>query len=253
MRSIWLFLTLLLIPIAAHGDSADINAASRSVVRVAVFSQVDGERKLIGHGSGLAIGSGKIITNAHVVEESVYNENVTFQIIPSQGRESYMATVQKWSPANDLALLTLEAGANIPAASLYSGTVEDGEDVFAIGYPANVDIAMEMSAEDTLHPQVPVKTRGTVSAGRSSKAFDTLLHTAPIAPGNSGGPVVDSCGRVVGINSFGSTAETGGAEFYFAISVKEVLSFPAGAKCGPANRFRSLPFCSRTKPRRVRA
>jgi serine protease Do len=225
VRSIWLFLALLLIPIAAHSDSADINAASRSVVRVAVFGKVDGERKLIGHSSGLAIGSGKIITNAHVVEESIYNENVTFQIIPSQGRESYMATVQKWSPGNDLALLTLEAGAQIPAASLYSGIVEDGEDVFAIGYPANVDIAMEMSAEDTLRPQAPVKTRGTVSTGRSSKSFDTLLHTAPIAPGNSGGPLVDSCGRVVGINSFGSTAETGGAEFYFAISVKEVLAF----------------------------
>jgi serine protease Do len=225
VRSIWLFLALLLIPIAAHSDSADINAASRSVVRVAVFSQVDGERKLIGHGSGLAIGSGKIITNAHVVEESIYNENVTFQIIPSQGRESYMATVQKWSPESDLALLTLEMGAQIPAASLYSGIVEDGEDVFAIGYPANVDIAMEMNAEDTLRPQVPVKTRGTVSTGRSSKAYDTLLHTAPIAPGNSGGPVVDSCGRVVGINSFGSTTENGGSEFYFAISVREVLAF----------------------------
>lgn len=229
LRSIWLCLIILLAamaaPMTAHASSADINAASRSVVRVAVFSQESGERKLIGHGSGLAIGSGKIITNAHVVEESIYNEMITFQIIPSQGRESYMATVQKWSPENDLALLKLEAGAKIPAASLYSGSVPDGADVFAIGYPANVDVAMELSAEETLRPQPPVKTRGTVSAGRSAKAYDTILHTAPIAPGHSGGPMVDSCGRVVGINSFGSTAANGGSEFYFAISIKELLAF----------------------------
>jgi serine protease Do len=51
------------------------------------------------------------------------------------------------------------------------------------------------------------------------------LHTAPIAPGNSGGPLVDACGRVVGINSFGSTAEGGGAEFYFAVSMRELTAY----------------------------
>jgi hypothetical protein len=78
---------------------------------------------------------------------------------------------------------------------------------------------------ETLTPQSPVKTRGTVSAGRSGKAFDSVLHTAPIAPGNSGGPLVDACGRVVGINSFGSTTEGGGAEFYFAVSMRELTAY----------------------------
>ncbi len=210
---------------AVYGDTAEINAASRSVVRVAVFSAVDGERKMVGHGSGVVVAPDKIITNAHVVEESLYNDTMTFQIIPSQGRESYMATVIKWSPDNDLALLQLEPGAKLIPASLYNGPVEDGTDTFAIGYPASVDIAMQYNDDDMLKPQSPVKTRGTISAGRSSKSFDTVLHTAPIGPGNSGGPILDACGRVIGINSFGSTSENGGANFYFAISLKEVAAF----------------------------
>jgi serine protease Do len=228
LRYLWLILIAFLLmipPGTAHADSADIAAASRSVVRVAVFSEVDGERKLVGHGSGVVIAPDKIVTNAHVVEESLYNETMTFQIVPSQGRESYMATVIKWSPENDLALLQLETGARLNPASLYIGPVEDGSDTFAIGYPANVDIAMQFNDEDTLKPQPPVKTRGTISAGRSAKSFDTVLHTAPIGPGNSGGPILDACGRVIGINSFGSTSENGGADFYFAISMKETTAF----------------------------
>ncbi len=228
MRNLWFIIIALMLalsPGTAHAETADINAASRSVVRVVVFSEVEGERKLVGHGSGVVVAHDKIITNAHVVEESLYNPTMTFQIIPSQGRESYMATVIKWSPENDLALLQLETGARLNPASLFIGAVEDGSDTFAIGYPANVDIAMQYTDEDTLKPQAPVRTRGTISAGRSAKAFDTLLHTAPIGPGNSGGPILDSCGRVIGINSFGSTTENGGSEFYFAVSMKETTAF----------------------------
>jgi serine protease Do len=210
----------------AFAEASDIGAVSRSVVRIAVFSSEDGERKFIGHGSGVVVAPDKIVTNAHVVEAANYDGTLTFSIIPSEGSKSYEARLIKWSPNNDLALLQLSGGARMPVASLYTGTVDDGADMFAIGYPANVDVALEESETDMLHPQTPVKTRGAVSAGRSSKSFDSLLHTAPIAPGSSGGPLVDACGRVVGINSFGSNAsEGGGAEFYFAVSVREVAAF----------------------------
>ena len=221
-----LFVLALIIAAPAFAQASDIGAVSRSVVRIAVFSSEDGERKFVGHGSGVAVAPDKIITNAHVVEGANYDGTMTFTIVPSEGTKSYEAKLLKWSPGNDLALLQLSGGARMPAASLFTGTVGDGADVFAIGYPANVDIALEEGEADMLRPQTPVKTRGAVSAGRSSKTFDTLLHTAPIAPGNSGGPLVDPCGRVVGINSFGSNATIGGgAEFYFAVSVREVATF----------------------------
>ena len=212
----------------SRGDANDIAAATRSVVRIAVFSSADGQRTLIGHGSGVAVGPDKIITNAHVAEPARYDESVTFTVIPSEGSATYSARLVAAAPAKDLALLQLtETGRLIPA-SFFSGLVGDGVDVFAIGYPANVDVALEQSESDVLKPTPPVKTRGSISSGRSSKSVESLLHTAPIAPGNSGGPLVDACGRVVGINSFGSVADGGGAEFYFAISVREVATFLQG-------------------------
>lgn len=211
-----------------RGDAADISAATRSVVRVAVFSSAEGQRQLIGFGSGVVVSPDKIVTNAHVVEPARFDESVTFTIVPSEGGKSYNATLKASLPGKDLALLQLSDGARLIPASFYSGIVGDGSDVFAIGYPASVDVATEQSEEDVLRPQAPVKARGSVSSGRSSKSVDSILHTAPIAPGNSGGPLVDACGRVVGINSFGSIADGGGAEFYFAVSVRELSTFLQG-------------------------
>ncbi len=209
----------------SFAESPELSSANRSVVRVAAFNVVDGERKYIGHGTGIVIAPDKIITNAHVVEEGNFSPMMTFQIIPSFGGSTYSATIIKWSPENDLALLQLEPGARLPAATLYTGPLENDADIFAIGYPGSVDVAMELNEDDILRPQSPVRTRGSISAGRSAKAFDTVLHSAPIGPGNSGGPIVDHCGRVVGVNSFGSTNENGGSEFYFAITVRELLVF----------------------------
>ena len=211
--------------VGAHGEASDISAATRSVVRVAVFSSSEGQRTLVGHGSGVVVAPDKIVTNAHVVSDAQFDESVSFVIIPSEGSKSYEATLIAVSADKDLALLKLGSGAQLIPASIYTGVVGDGVDVFAIGYPANVDVALELSEDDKLLPQMPVKTRGNISAGRSSKSVDSLLHTAPIAPGNSGGPLVDACGRVVGINSFGSVAQGGGAEFYFAVSTRELSAF----------------------------
>lgn len=218
---------LLLSPIfavPAFGDASDISAAARSVVRVVVYSSAEGQQTVVSIGSGVAVARDKIVTNAHVVEMASGDDSVQIVIVPSDGAQSYRAAVIASLPGKDLALLQLTAGALVPA-SIFAGPVSDGADVFAIGYPASVDIALEQSEADVLRPQPPVKTRGTVSSGRTSKTVESLLHTAPIAPGNSGGPIVDACGRILGINSFGSVPTDGGAEFYFAVSARELVSF----------------------------
>ncbi|MFM2237054.1 MAG: hypothetical protein RL209_1088, partial [Pseudomonadota bacterium] len=217
-----LLLPLLIAP--ANADASDISAASRSVVRVIVYSSAEGQQSIVSIGSGVAVARDKIVTNAHVVEMASFDNSVQIVIVPSDGTQSYRARVTASLPRKDLALLQLTSGALVPA-SIFAGVSEDGADVFAIGYPASVDVALEQSETDVLRPQQPVKTRGTVSSGRTSKSVESLLHTAPIAPGNSGGPIVDACGRVLGINSFGSVATDGGAEFYFAISARELSAF----------------------------
>ena len=226
------FAALFTAPLRA--DPADIAAASRSVVRVVLVSDDGGSTELVGHGSGIAVAPDLIVTNAHVVEPAQEMDEIRIGVVPSQGRTGWFAEVVAFSSRNDLALLKLvERGASLPPATLYTGAVADGADIFAIGYPGNVDMAQGLNLAEMMSPTTPVKTRGNVSAGRSSKAFDTILHTAPIGAGNSGGPLLDTCGRVIGVNSFGTMAQDGDSEFYFAVSTREIMRFLNAAKVQP--------------------
>ena len=224
------FAALSSVPLRA--DPADIAAAARSVVRVVLVAD-DGSSELIGHGSGIAVGPDLIVTNAHVVEPAQDFDAVRIGVVPPQGKSGWFARVVAFSPRNDLALLKLTEAGSLPVATLYTGPVADGADVYAIGYPANVDLAQGLNLSEIMSPTTPVKTRGSVSAGRTSKAFDTILHTAPIGSGNSGGALLDTCGRVVGVNSFGTMAEEGDSEFYFAVSMREIMRFLTAAEVQP--------------------
>ena len=223
------FLLLLfsgLLAQVAHADPADISAASRSVVRVVIIES-DGDRaNLITHGTGFAVTPNLIVTNAHVVEQLRGDDTLIAGVVPAEGRNGYPARLVAYSPGNDLALLRIEGGGTLTPITLFPGAPEDGGEVYAVGYPGNVDLAQGLSMADLVTPQVPVKTRGYLSGGRSSRSFDTLLHTAPLGAGNSGGPLLDACGRVLGVNSFGTVSDNGtDSAFYFAISMRELSAF----------------------------
>ncbi len=113
-------------------------------------------------------------------------------------------------------MATRAVAGGIPAES---GEVTRG------GYPKKVDREQGLDLSDIFRSQPPDKSRGYVSGARPSRQFDTILHTAPIARGNSGGPLLDPCGRVVGVNSFGADNDGGDAEFFFAVSNRELLPF----------------------------
>ena len=225
LRLFALFLLSLWPVGAAHAEQQDVAAAVRGVVRVVIIATNGRDAYFVGHGSGFAVAPDKVLTNAHVVELLRTEKNLVVGIIPSQGSRSYGGRVVAYSPGNDLALIELREG-RLPVATFYSGPVTDGQVVTAIGYPGAVDRAQGLNLSDMIQPLTPVKTSGTVSTGRTSHDFDTILHTAPMAQGNSGGPLVDDCGRVLGINSFGSQAESkADAEFGFAVSNREIASF----------------------------
>lgn len=220
------FLSALFAGPALRADPADISAASRSVVRVVIIES-DGERaSLVTHGTGFAVTPDLIVTNAHVVEELRRDDALLAGVVPPEGRNGYPARLVAYSPANDLALLRIEGGGSITPVALFPGAPADGAEVYAVGYPGNVDLAQGLSMADLVTPQAAVKTRGYLSGGRSSRSFDTLLHTAPLGSGNSGGPLLDSCGRVIGVNSFGTVSDNGtDSSFFFAISMRELAAF----------------------------
>jgi hypothetical protein len=225
-------LVFQLVASSAHAqDNLDVAAAGRSVVRVVVVAMEGGEPQGIGTGSGVAVAPDKILTNAHVVVDAA-NGDAIIGVVPSEGSQRFTGRLIAYQPQRDLALIELTDG-HVEPAAIATGPVPDGAAVAAIGYPYSVDRARELSAEGVVTPQAPVKSWGRVSGGQSSQRFDTVLHDASIGRGNSGGPLVDSCGRVVGINSFVSNSEGVDAVFGFAVSVKEIIPFLRAAGVKP--------------------
>lgn len=177
-----------------------VEAAGRSVVKI---ERLDADRKVTGTGSGFFFSSdGYLFTNSHVVHSGVY-----FQVMLHDG-SVYSATLAGEDPDADIAILKTSAY-DFQAAQL--GNVQElqiGQLVIAIGNP--------LGFQHTV-------TAGVVSAlGRSLRGdtgvlIDNLIQTdAALNPGNSGGPLINFKGEVVGVN----TATIRGAQgLCFAISI----------------------------------
>jgi len=220
-----LLLGLLAVPPSARAEPADIDAAARGVVRVVILGS-DGEQVYpISHGSGFAVSPTQIITNAHVIRDAMIDENLRIGIVPSDGAGAVYGKAVAVSSRNDLALVELTGELRLPPLTLAGGPLADSGESYAVGYPMNVDKAQGLDIGDIFRSQPPVKSRGFLAGTRPSRSFDTVLHTAPIARGNSGGPLLDGCGRVLGVNSFGADSGGSDAEFFFAVSNRELRAF----------------------------
>jgi serine protease Do len=157
----------------------------------------------IGAGSGFVVSSdGMILTNRHVVGE----ENATYTVVFQDGKE-YPATVLARDTLTDLAVLKIDA-TNIKALELgNSDDLKQGQSVIAIG--------------NTLGEYQNTVTKGIVSGLSRSLGgeYTGLIQTdAAINQGNSGGPLLNSAGQVVGINT---AVDRAGEGIGFAIPINE--------------------------------
>jgi S1-C subfamily serine protease len=162
-----------------------VDHAGPAVVHIAVNKQ----GTLGGVGSGLVIASdGLILTNSHVV-----NGAVSVNVSMADGQRA-VARVLGDDPHTDIAVLRTDEHLRAPPLSFFdSKKLRVGQMAIALGNP--------LGFEQTV-------TAGVVSAtGRSLRAttgrlIDDVIQTdAALNPGNSGGPLVDSSGRVIGINT----------------------------------------------------
>jgi len=172
--------------------------------------QAPRERKQQGLGSGVIISSdGYILTNNHVID-GADEVKVAF----GDPQVEFEATVIGRDPKTDVAVLKIEAE-NLPAATLAdSDGVEVGDTVFAIGNPFGIGMTV---------------THGIVSAigrgGLRADAYENFIQTdAAINPGNSGGALVDSLGRLIGINTAILSRSGGFNGVGFAIPVNTARS-----------------------------
>jgi 2-alkenal reductase len=189
-------------------DPARIYAA-RSKGVVTVFAIYDEPDEHEAQGSGFIVsGSGYILTSAHVIIDTSTSKTIEARnvYVGFKDRDRIKATLVGWDVYDDVALLKVDPSAHAlaPVPLGDSSRVRAGDPVAAMGSP--------FGNEDSI-------TTGVVSAIRRSiasltsvyKVVDAIQIDAPITHGNSGGPLFDARGRVIGINAQIRT-ETGGAE-----------------------------------------
>ncbi len=127
-------------------------------------------------------GGSDIVTNFHVVADS-WNDGVA-AVTVRQGDASLSGTVARVDPEEDLAIV--HVAAQLPALVAVTERLEVGTAVMAAGSPLGLDGTV---------------TVGVLSSYRSLEGSEYVQFSAAVSPGNSGGPLVDQRGRVIGIVS----------------------------------------------------
>ena len=235
-----------------------LKTAEQSVVRVLVVYRGFGGQPLdtVGMGSGFVVAPGYIVTNYHVVEAPPEASSADIYIVPHKDTGAGYQQVKLVKPwiEGDLALLAAP-NLKIDPLKLFL-TPYKNERVVAMGYPDVTDHLLNRSGTALLEPADAYVTQGSIALFASSNPdgsrVDTLFHTAPINHGNSGGPLLNECGQVVGVNTWTapSTVSAGGdldvaAGQFVATHVSALNTFLASAGIKP--QIVSTPCYAKTE------
>lgn len=165
----------------------DFDTLEKSIVRIIAQTNEGASA-----GTGFVINErGHIATNVHVIAGG--NQ---IKVIPTNSKTVYDVEVIAMSHEVDLAIIRA-AGINLPPVTFSLAPSEKGQKVWGIGYPGDAD--RDRLAHD---PTVQDGVIGRIFSGAwNVQEFRIIQHNAPTNPGNSGGPLLDDCGRVIGVNT----------------------------------------------------
>ena len=233
-------------PAGAADDGPDTETLEQAVVHVWTVGTDEHNHARFGWGSGFVVSrDGYIVTNWHVVKAAKYvSVLLPGETEPSDGddlRNLFLkgrsARVLYDSPSRDLAVIKVETPLRA-ALTLSDAPVTKNTKVYAIGYPGAAEDLFKAPTAD------PTVTSGVIGRaysapfhyGDTHESIPVIQHSAYINHGNSGGPLIDACGRAVGVNTWISADEirqdaSGGAQLeansgvYYASNATQLIAF----------------------------
>ena len=202
MNNIKLIISLiLLLPFVIFGQTTT-EIAKTSIKSTVSIVALDNISQPLGYGSGFIIDDELIVTNVHVIEGC----NSAYVLLDGQEKRYTVSGYVAIDKSNDLIIIKV-LGLYGSRLKLGSETLpEIGEKIYTVGNPKGLNGTF---------------SEGIISGIRELTANQVLQITAPISPGSSGGPVLNTAGNVVGI-SFASFSE--GQNLNFAIPVKYLIN-----------------------------
>ncbi len=179
-------------------------------------AQRQGNKSGVSRGSGFVLNEdGYIATNAHVIKNQTNKVNVT--LVNDFGTSTFITETILIDEENDIAIIKINdstfTGFNAPPYAFSTG-LSSGEDCFTIGYPMSKILGSNYKV-----------TSGIISSTSGPKDNPNLIQTTtPIQPGNSGGPLFNEVGDIVGItmgtlNSKGFNYKTQNINYAIKISI----------------------------------
>jgi tetratricopeptide (TPR) repeat protein len=201
LRALACGLTTCLILAGQQLDTASrvYEKASKSVFLIVIRSST-GEP--IARGTGFLNADNKIVTNQHVVRDGIPFLDLGAVKLPLK--------VEKSDSVNDLAILTIDGELSAPALELSTVEPKPGTSIFAIGNPAGLERSI---------------SNGVVAGIRQMGGRELVQISAPISPGSSGGPILNSSSEVVAV-AVGILEA--GQNLNFAVPVKFVQALLKG-------------------------
>lgn len=207
LRTVTLFcftLVLMAHPVSTYSQTAQ-QIAKKAFPSVVLLVMEDANGQPLSLGSGFFVQEGEIASNLHVVEGASRG----YAKIVGQTTKYDIEGISGIDPERDLVILKSSVARSLPMSLGNSDTVEVGEPVYAVGNPQGLESTF---------------SQGIVSSIRQIGSDKLLQITAPISPGSSGGPVLNSNGEVIGVSV---ATFVGGQNLNFAIPsnyIKALLS-----------------------------
>lgn len=152
-----------------------------------------------GTGSAFYIGNGEFVTAAHVVDDNPRTITLRNQHV------NVSAGIKGYTSREDGDLAILSASVRDMTALEWAGMLRPGASISVVGYPEGLGTDASF-------------TRGVVSRVFTESGVSYIQTDSAVSPGNSGGPLVDACGRVAGVITSSYVGERGSEGLHFAVA-----------------------------------